>query len=123
VHEEDALKFIVKALRAGPESVSPGHSYGYDLYLPNVMREYAASEEHINPRTYPSEIEPRVVKLSPTFFSAAWELCRRGIIRPGIARLGAQSTEDGGAGAGYSITSFGHVWLRETHDDVFVPTE
>ncbi|PIU85249.1 MAG: hypothetical protein COS67_08910 [Deltaproteobacteria bacterium CG06_land_8_20_14_3_00_44_19] len=30
---------------------------------------------------------------------------------------------DGGAGNGYSITPFGHIWLKEGGQDDFVPTE
>ena len=68
-------------------------------------------------------VEPRIKEISPHFFAAAWELCRRGIIRPGIRMLGAQSTDAGSAGCGYSVTPFGRTWLTESHRDDFVPTE
>jgi hypothetical protein len=100
-------------------------SYGYDLYLPNLMREYATSEEtNAGPPADPrGGVERRIKVLSPHFFAAAWELCRRGIIRPGIQTLDAQSTETGSAGCGYSVTPFGKTWLAESHSDDFVPTE
>lgn len=62
-------------------------------------------------------------ELSPHFYSAAWELCRRGILRPGVAVHGAQATPDGSAGNGYSVTPFGREWVSESGQDDFVPTE
>jgi hypothetical protein len=44
-------------------------------------------------------------------------------LRPGVTHYGAQATPDGGAGNGYSITPFGHIWLKEGGQDDFVPTE
>ena len=69
------------------------------------------------------QIDKSLTKLSPLFYNAAWELCRRGIIRPGISEYGAQDTQDGSAGNGYSITPFGQQWLQEDASDDFVPTE
>ena len=58
--------------------------------------------------------------------SAAWDLCRRGVIRPGVMGLGLQSTPEGAAGAGYSLTPYGEKWIRESpdaHKYDFIPTE
>jgi hypothetical protein len=122
VQDEDALKYIVRVLQPGSKYSSHGYpSYGYDLYVPNVMRSYAV-EEGLSPM-HSRAVELRVRELFPVFSSAAWELCHRGILRPGVSHMGAQSTDEGSAGAGYSITSFGRQWLGESHDDAFVPTE
>lgn len=59
----------------------------------------------------------------PVFFAAGWELCRRGILRPGVNEYGAQATDQGNAGSGYSITPFGRQWLAEADRDDYVPTE
>jgi hypothetical protein len=126
MHEEDALKYIIGVLRRGDEYPTSGvTSYGYDLYLPNLMREYAASELGQAARSAHGQgtIQLRIRELSPLFFAAAWELCRRGIIRPGIRILDAQSTDAGSAGCGYSVTPFGRTWLSEARADDFVPTE
>jgi hypothetical protein len=126
MQEEDALKYMVAGLRKGERYHTTGYSdYGYDLYLPNLMREFATFEEGNGARSTESlgRVEQRIRQISPTFFAAAWELCRRGIIRPGIQALGAQSTDAGSAGCGYSVTPFGQVWLSEPHGDEFVPTE
>lgn len=113
--EERALKYILSRLRAKLDSLG---DYGYDVYIPGVIRRYLVSEE----RQYDPD-ERRVRELSPHFYAAAWELCRRGIIRPGVSRMGLQSTDDGSAGNGYSITPFGRTWLQESDRDDFVPTD
>jgi hypothetical protein len=126
MHEEDALKYIISGLRKGDAyHVSEYSNYGYDLYLPNLMREYATAELDQAARNAQGQaaIELRIRELSPHFFAGAWELCRRGIIRPGIRTLAAQSTEAGSAGCGYSVTPFGRTWLSEARADDFVPTE
>lgn len=113
--QERALKFMLNRLRRTPGSLG---AYGYDVYIPSVIRTYLRDEEG---QSWPDE--SRVRDLSPAFYAAAWELCRRGIIRPGVARMGLQATDDGSAGNGYSITPFGRTWLQEADLDAFVPTE
>ena len=76
--------------------------YGYDLYA-RTGAEFAARQR------YPHEpfIEGRVRELSPIFYEAAWELCRRGIVRPGVRWAGEQAVEEGG----YSLTAAGRAAL------------
>ena len=69
------------------------------------------------------EADTYLPEISRHFYSAAWELCTRGILRPGVTEYGAQSTQDGSGGNGYSVTPFGRQWLSETDRDIFVPTE
>jgi len=111
---EDATKLIIGFLR-NPDH---GHSsqYGYDIYLPTLMRNYLSKQGQ-------GGFEAEFIKLSPIIYAAAWELCRRGIIRPGVNKHGAQATDDGQGGNGYSITPFGKKWLEEGAKDDFVPTE
>jgi hypothetical protein len=59
-----------------------------------------------------------VADLSPSFLEAAWYLCRRGILRPGIKKFGAQP--DGGTGNGYCVTTLGRRWIEEGAPAVFV---
>jgi hypothetical protein len=77
--------------------------YGYDLYA-RTGAQLAAQQR------YPHEhfIEGRVRELSPIFYEAAWELCRRGIVRPGVRRAGEQAVEEGG----YSLTAAGRAALE-----------
>ncbi len=120
LNQEDAIKFIVQCLNE-QEGRSFTH-YGYDLYLPNVMRKWCrensgllGGQSHDEERFLPD--------ISPYFYDASWELCRMGVLRPGIQYYGRQSTEDGSAGNGYSITPFGTQWLSESDHVNFVPTE
>lgn len=115
---EDAFNYIIQFIREGKTS-SYG-SYGYGVYLPNVMRKYIA-EKYNNGRE--EDYIKELAYISPNFYSAAWNLCRRGILRPGVQRYGKQETRDGSAGNGYSITPFGEIWIQESDKDNYVPTE
>ncbi len=91
---DEAIAILIELLRRGQ-----ARSYGYDLY-PRRGAEEAAL------RQYPHNPNPReqvTRDLSPIFFEAAWELCRRGIVRPGIKQAGDQAVEEGG----YSLTTAG----------------
>lgn len=61
--------------------------------------------------------------MSRRFYSAAWEVCRKGILWPSVKQYGAQSTADGSGGNGYSVTSLGRQWLSEADRNIFVPPE
>lgn len=61
--------------------------------------------------------------ISGTFYAGAWELCRRGILRPGVREVGLQATDDGRGGNGYSLTPFGEEWVREAEEADLVPIE
>ena len=123
VQQEDALKYLVSALRKDRPHSTGYSDYGYDVYISNIIREYVKAEEGLKEHDDVGKYERHVREHSPQFLAAAWELCRRGIIRPGIHILGAQSTEQGAAGEGYSITPFGRKWLKEADKDSFVPSE
>ncbi len=114
---EDVEKIIIQWVRDG--SKTRYSNYGYDIYIPNVIRAFL-SEKGID-----AERDGYMQKkeLSPLFYAAAWELCRRGIIRPGVNIIDAQATDDGSGGNGYSITPFGEQWIKESDKDTFIPTE
>jgi len=118
---DDATQFLISYLRQ-PRSRSEGASYGYDLYIPNVCRAFASNVESISSQSH-LDIEARIPELSAVFYEAAWELCRRGIIRPGVRRHQEQVTDDGSGGNGYSLTSIGRAWLADAEHAVFIPVE
>jgi hypothetical protein len=108
---DDAVVFIVDFLK-NPRN--DGHStYGYEIYMPVVITAYIV--EIKNSQEHPSFIynSQQAITLSPTFYEAAWELCRRGVLRPGIQKLGGQATDDGASRNGYSLTQFGRDWLED----------
>ncbi len=110
---DDAIRFLIDYLRnPRPTQYS---NYGYGIYLPEVLRRYVLEVENLRN----GEVDRRMVALSPVFYDAAWELCRRGILRPGLARHGGQATEGGGSGDGYAITELGRAWLANA-DELFL---
>jgi len=115
---EQAEQFLITWLRDPCVRKSQYASYGYDVYLPNVMRDFLVQRGHDV-----HQAEGQLPTVAADFYAAGWELCRRGILRPGIRTYGVQDTPDGSAGNGYSITPFGSRWLEESDRDDFVPTE
>lgn len=117
MNDEVALNYIIYWLREWP--LSSYQTYGYDIYLPGIIRKYVETHENLRGL----EGAPREQEISPHFYTAAWELCRRGILRPGVRIMGAQATVEGSSGDGYSVTPFGKTWVEESNRDDFVPTE
>lgn len=116
--QDDAYLILVDQLRKG---TSVAHSqYGYDVYIPYLISNHLKSE---NPRLEYNEAQRQTIELSPYFYAAAWELCRRGILRPGVRQMNTPVTDDGSGGAGYSITPAGRQWLAEADKETFIPTE
>ena len=109
---DDAVAFIVDFIK-NPRRDEGHGTYGYELYMPHIIAAYIIeielSSEH-RPHIFDSQ---HARDLSPVFFEAAWELCRRGVLRPGIRHLGGQGTADGASGYGYSVTTFGRQWIQE----------
>jgi hypothetical protein len=117
LNEEDAFHILVRYLRSPVKT--PYSDYGYEFYIPNIVRHFLGDQYGIEHH----EAENTLRSLSPHFYAAAWELCRRGIIRPGIKAHGEQGTADGASGNGYSITPRGRQWLQEAGQYDYVPTE
>jgi hypothetical protein len=115
--EEDAFHAVVSYLRSQDK---PGYSnYGYELYLPNVIRRHL----EITHQMHFNQAEPYIRALSPHFYAAAWEMCWRGILRPGVREHGEQGTDDGAGGNGYSLTPRGREWLTQAGQYDYVPAE
>ena len=89
------------------------------VYLINVIDKYAIDVLHINP----NNTRAFWSRLSPVFYSASWELCRRGILRPGVRKHGEQVTDDGSGGCGYSLTILRKEWIKNTINYDLVPIE
>jgi hypothetical protein len=80
------------------------NTYGNDIWITAIVRTYFARQ--MDPNTIPSE------QYLP-FYDAAWELCRIGVLRPGLHASMGMGGVGGGtySGDGYSITQFGHEWF------------
>jgi hypothetical protein len=95
---DEAIAVTIDVLLRGGASY-----YGYDLYPPHVARVYLEWQQ-----TIPHHLrEPILRKMTPTFMDAAWELCRRGLVRPGVKNVGEQAVAE----TGYSVTEAGRAAL------------
>jgi len=113
---EDASTLLVQWLRQ-PYADGFTH-YGYDVFLPSLLHAYFQRQ-----RVDQLTIQGRIQEVLPSMMAAAWDLARRGILRPGVRSVGHQVVDLGSAGAGYSLTPFGQQWLQEAERDDYVPTE
>jgi len=114
---DDAIGAIIDQLRTRPTEL---RNYGYDVYLPLVWNNYAIASEMVlaGDRYALDRVGPL---LSPTFYAAAWELCRRGLLRPSVRNVTGQS--DGGGGNGYCLTPTGERWLEAADPYLHIPSE
>src|SRR5258706_9203486 len=103
---DEAIAILLDLLRNGRAG-----NYGYDLYA-RTGAEWAARQKQ--PHEHYIELPMR--ELSPIFFEAAWELCRRGIVRPGVRRTGEQAVEEGG----YSLTVAGRETLQNLDEAIIL---
>lgn len=108
MHVEDAIAFIVRCI-AKPQPAAAYSNYGYEIYVPNIIAAYLTEVEPTSAYWPTARDSPRARELMPTFSEAAWDLCRRGILRPGVQMIGGQG--DSGTGHGYSVTALGRDWI------------
>jgi hypothetical protein len=98
---DQAIAMLIEMLRTGNAG-----DYGYDLFPQKGARR--AAEQAFPQQHQTHERELRARELSPLFYEAAWELCRRGIVRPGVRQSNEQSVPEGG----YSLTVAGRAALQ-----------
>lgn len=110
---DEALALLVDELRAAPvlsphyDPIPRTKSFGCDIRLSDVLRKWWFKEHGAkHPVPDPSQID-----YAP-FQDAAWELARRGIMRPGpvlpVTTMGGhQNTE----ADGFSLTNAGRDWI------------
>lgn len=91
---------------------SPGSTYGYDIYAPTLARKWA-----LGAYENPTQWDRAARDASGVFFEATWELCRRGILRPGVRAIMEQGVNDGG---GFCLTESGRQWLASATEEHFV---
>ena len=121
IHFDDALGWLVEQL--GEVARTPGplplwRTAEADISLVSLMDSFwikrgIRPEELRAPEDYP---------YYRPFYDAAWELCRRGILRPG--RVAPRNgTSPDAMGDWFSITVLGKRWLTEQADHTFVPSD
>lgn len=128
ISDEEATDFIISYLRRGEKSQQPfSDGFGFDLYLPDVVSKFLdpQREEWLrnNPQRGMVSFEIDTATNSQPFYDAAWNLCVRGILRPGVLQHDPQYHRAFIVSAGYSITQFGRSWLADTAQYECLPTE
>jgi hypothetical protein len=76
MHIDDATAFIIDYIQS-PRSADGYPSYGYEVYLPNVIAAHLTEVEPSTTHHFQLRNSPRARELSPAFYEAAWDLCRR----------------------------------------------
>ncbi len=122
IHLEDALGYLTLTLSklvdtVGKVASNMNRPYGSDIWIPDVCWEYWRGQG-VNSRELASPNDDLAYRL---FYDAAWELCRRGILRPGEVIPKGQSTAKGFNGDGYCLTSFGREWVKQAATRAIVP--
>ena len=119
MHIDDAAAFIVDFLRnPRPDDGYPFH--GYDIWLPKVIVAYIREVEHSTEHLQSLYNGRRRVELAPFFYDAAWSLCRRGVLRPGIKDVSGAGPVNGASAEGYGLTEIGRSWIEQGAPAVFL---
>ncbi len=119
---EDLITYILSTLRTEPAKI--GRSDGFDVYLSNVIHSFLQQEAEIrHPHQIPDG-DKQIIEheLVPRIQDAVWELCRRGLLRPGNRSAGALGTSGSTHDfQGFSLTQEGKEAVLNSDD--FIHTE
>jgi hypothetical protein len=104
---DEALAYILRSLRE--RGLAAHGLHGYHLTVVDLAARYV--EEVLGER-HPDRIEnASSYAVSTAFYDAAWELARRGILRPSVHSSFMQFDAFQATGGGYSLTAIGKEWL------------
>jgi hypothetical protein len=104
---DDALNFILTKLKSeGPARFDRD---GFDFWVSDYAARYLEEVQGVRPR--PPIEDKRTYDASVPFFDAAWELARRGVLRPSVRNSFMQWAARYSTGGGYTLTQIGAEWL------------
>jgi hypothetical protein len=134
---EDAQQFILAELRkAQKKSVlnsSELHWANYDVHLNTTVTKLMHIEKIPDPNQVGSSInrnyqerqalDLKINTLRRAVSDALWELCRRGILRPGTNHVGSMHASVNEIHEGFTVTTYGQNWLEAyTQEDTLPAT-
>jgi hypothetical protein len=109
---DDALNYILQHLRTkGPATYGQD---GYDFTVRDMTVRYLREVAQLRPA--PEVEDERTYAASAAFFDAAWELSRRGVLRPSVRTSFMQWAARASSGGGYTLTQIGAEWLAGLGD-------
>jgi hypothetical protein len=110
---DGALAYILRRLR---EEGPAGHGqHGYHFTVVDLAARYVREELG---RRHPDPIENEdTYAVSPALYDAAWELARRGVLRPSVHSSFMQFAAYHATGGGYTLTAIGEAWLSRLDDE------
>jgi hypothetical protein len=104
---DDAICAILDLIRRRRSDISTN---GYDVYLSGVCNIYAIESGMV--LAGDRSVDRVGNGLLPIFAAAGWELCRRGILRPGVQNVALNHPLNAfSPDRGYSITPAGERWF------------
>lgn len=104
---DEVYSFLIQWSRDVADKKRQG-AYGCDVYL------FAACKEFLLQRGAPPHKADSLVKdIGAIFHSAAWELCLKGVLRPGSVSDPSGSEQRPSLGSQFSITERGRSWLLD----------
>ncbi len=122
LHIEDALNFLIEQL-ATISAAAPAKAlarqcsaHGSDIWINHVCDQYWQTGGQAVADMAQDDKEPYIAP----FYDAAWELCRRGVMRPAAAvpagqtsgnQIGQRVPSAPFFGDGYSLTAWGRGWV------------
>jgi len=118
---DDAMNFILRFLK-DPAVRRHAATYGdpgYDVWVNVVARTYLV---HTVPDVQLEQEYGRRNAEVSVFLEAGWQLCRRGILRPGVRDLHQPGNAQGHAGQGFSLTEYGRAWIASANPEL-IPTQ
>lgn len=118
--EKFIVDFLIEIIKNFKLENNRLNNFGYDVYLPYVIERYLTQHRNVSsfdPIT-PTEKEDHSIP----FCEAAWDLCRKGILRLGRYKYRTGDSELG-VGTGFSITLYGHDWLSRYEVSDLLPAE
>ena len=112
-HVDDAERFIIESLRTRPNEI---RARDHDVWIPTTVRAYSVANA-----LPPTDSDPALISI---FHDAAWNLARRGILRPsGLYPEHHIVPPNTLYGLAYCITEAGRARLAEFADQPWIPTE